>query len=555
VATTHGITESKVSSPEASGPRANGPAPLGIVGTVLRNSAWSTFAVVAQPILQFLFGGLTIRYLGMDSMGFSLTVGAVLSLAGRFGTCGVGEAALPAIASSMGCGDEHRVRRLIGVVLVVFGFSSVSTAVALYFSARPLVEWSGTTVATSTAVSFIAISCLSHVLGQMSHALMTVLRAAGRYDLVTMITTPTTFVTGIVACVVVPLVPSLITVALVGLVSAVSGLLLAVLVSLRSVPGLDRPLAGLGELPTLARYGSWLVLTHALAALTGGVDDLMIAGSCGAASLPPWAIAKRLWLAAHTFLAQHAEHLIPTLGSLRTTARSSFDSVSNAMHWYVVLLAAVGYAFMAWAGEAIVSLVAGSSVAALCQPPMVSFSLYGIFLSLLIIPIIAALAEGASRPAFIVSLLANSAQIAAVYGLSLVLGAPSVYYAPLAAIPALLLAMGTTSSRLFECRSAWSRIQPVAVPLVIGVLGVVSSAAAPIGMPVWHRIAAGGVLAVVVFMSTIGVERFLSINTTFHLQLTRVVKHVIDGVARVTLRGRIGFTRKQPPPTTQQVTP
>jgi hypothetical protein len=65
--------------------------------------------------------------------------------------------------------------------------------------------------------------------------------------------------------------------------------------------------------------------------------------------------------------------------------------------------------------------------------------------------------------------------------------------------------------------------------------------------------AVGGVLAVVVFLSTIGVERLLRINTTFHLQLARVVKHAIDGVARVTLRGKIGFAQKQPPPTTQQV--
>jgi O-antigen/teichoic acid export membrane protein len=531
------------------------PGRAGLANTILRNSAWSTFAVIAQPVLQFLFGGLTIRYVGMEAMGFSLTVAAVLGIAGRFGTCGIGEAALPAIADSIACGDDRRVRRLIGAVLAVFGVSSIVTAVLLASSAGRLVEWSDALVGKSTAVTFIGITCLSYVLGQITHALMTILRAAGRYDLVTIITTPLTLVTGIIACIVVPLAPSLTSVALVGLVSAVAGSLTTLFVASRAVPALCRPLAGLSELPSLARYGSWLVLTGAFAALTGGVDDLVIAWGCGATAVPPWAIAKRLWLTAHTFLGQHAEHLIPTLGSLRNTDRSSFDSVSSAMHWYVVLLAAVGYTLFAWAGEAIVAIVAGSSVASLCQPPIFAYSLYGIGLATLIIPVIAALAEGASRPAFVVAVLTNSAQLAAVYGIAITLGAPSVYYAPLAALPALLLATGTTSTSLFDPRSARSRIQPIAAPLIFGVLGVVSSTAAPIAMTGWHRIAAGGVLAVVVFMSTIGVERLLSINTTFHLQLARVVKHAIDGVARVTLRGKIGFTRKQPPTTTQQVTP
>ncbi len=531
------------------------PGRAGLASIILRNSAWSTFAVIAQPVLQFLFGGLTIRYVGMDAMGFSLTVAAVLGIAGRFGTCGIGEAALPSIAASLACGDERRARRLIGAVLAVFVTSSIVTAVLLSSSAGHLVEWSDALVGKSTAVTFIGVTCLSFVLGQITHALMTILRAAGRYDLVTMISTPLTLITGISACIVVPWFPSLISVALVGLVSTVAGSLTTLFVASRAVPALCRPLAGLSELPSLARYGSWLVLTSAFAALTGGVDDLVIAWGCGATAVPPWAIAKRLWLTAHTFLGQHAEHLIPTLGSLRNTARNSFDRVSSAMHWYVVLLAAVGYTLFAWAGEAIVAIVAGSSVASLCQPPIFAYSLYGIGLATLIIPVIAALAEGASRPAFVVAVLTNSAQLAAVYGIAITLGAPSVYYAPLAALPALLLALGTTPSSLFDPRSAWSRIHPVVVPLGFGILGVVSSAAAPVDMIGWQRMAVGGVLAVVILMTIIGVERIFLINTAFHLQLASVVTHAVDGVSHLKLRGKSVFARKQSPQKTQQVVP
>jgi O-antigen/teichoic acid export membrane protein len=509
------------------------PGSSSLMKTVFRNSVWSTFAVIATPILQFLFGGLTLRYVGVEAAGFSLAVGAVLGLAGRFGTCGIGEAALPAIASSLAAGDERRVRRLIGVVLSIFAASSIVAAIILLACAGRFVHWSKSPVPVATAVAFISISCLSHVFGQMNLALITLLRAAGRYDLVTAVTTPLSLVSGVFACALVPLFPSLITVALLGLASAGVGVVVALAVACRAMPLLRRPLLGLGELPPLARYGFWFLLTHIFATLTGGVDDLVITGTCGAAVVPPWAIGKRLWLTAHTFLAQHAEHLIPTLGGLRHRARETFDGVANAMHWYLMLLAAIGYTLMAWWGEVIVGFVAGGEVAALCRPAIFAYSVLGIGYAAVIMPVITGLAEGNSRPSFIVALLSNCAQLSAVYLIAVSLGAPAVYYAPLVAFPVLLLATGTTTASVFDARAAWSRLAPVAIPLGTGVLGAVASAAAPVGTVPWQRMAIGGVLAASVVLVTIGMERMLSINEIFHDQLRRVLRHTLESVIRV----------------------
>lgn len=509
----------------------------GLMKTVFRNSAWSTLSVIASPLLQFLFGGLTLRYVGVEATGFSLAVGAVLGIAARFGTCGIGEAALPAIAASLGANDERRVRGLIGVVFAVFGVSSVLSAMLLMAVAGPFVEWSKSPVDSTTAASYIAIACLSHVLGQLNLALTTILRAAGRYDLVTAVTTPLTLVSGIAACILVPLFPSLMTVAMLGLASAAVGLLVCLGVASRSVAAIRRPLLGLAEVPALARYGFWLLLTQAFGALTGGVDDLVITGTCGAAVVPPWAIGKRLWLTAHTFLAQHTEHLIPTLGSLRQSGREAVDGVAMAMHWYVMLLAAVGYTLMASWGELIVGAVAGADVAALCQPAIIAYSIVGIGYALLILPVIVALAEGASRPAFIVALLSNTAQIAAVFGLAKAFGAPAVYYAPVAALPALLLATGTTATSFFDSRAAWLRIRPVLVPAGCGLVGVIASMAIPDGdFPVWQRLLVGGLLAAGVFLATIGWERMLGVNAAFHRQLVRVVWHAFEVVAHLAHR-------------------
>jgi hypothetical protein len=453
---------------------------------------------------------------------------------------------LPAIAAALGANDERRVRGLIGAVLAVYGVSSAVIGLTLATCTGPFIAWSKAPVEPSTAAAFITVTCVSHVLTQLSLAITTILKAAGRYALVTAVTTPLTLVYGMAACVLVPLFPSLTTVAILGLASAVACLSVTLAAAFRAIPAIRRPLLGIADLPSLARYGFWLVLTHSVGALTGGVDELVITGTCGAAVVAPWSIGKRLWVTAHTFLAQHAEHLIPTLSSLRQTSCDAVDRMVMAMHWYVTLLAAVGYTVMASCGELIVGAVAGADVALLCKPSIYAYSLLGIGYAVVIIPVISAMAEGSSRPAFFVALLSNTAQIAVVVALARSVGAPTVYYAPVVALPALILSTGTTQTRLFDARTAWLRMKAVLVPMIMGVAGIAISVKIPADVSVSQRLAAGGVLAASVFAATIGLERSLAVNAVFHHQLRRVVRHALDIVLAAMHRVRAAARHRNP---------
>jgi len=509
------------------------PPESGVLATVFRNSLWSTFAVVASPILMFLFGGLTLRYVGIEATGFSLAVGAVLGIAGRFGTFGVGEASLVAIAGALGKGDTLKVRRLVGTLVVVFLVSALLAALAMVASARPFIAWAKSPVSFETAYLFIVLSSVAYVLTQVNMALTTILRAASRYDLVTAVTTPLSVLSGTLACITIPVYPSLITVALINLFSGLLTLIAALIVVLRAVPASRRPLLGLEELPGLARYGFWLLLTHVFSTLTGGVDDLVLTGTCGAVAVPPWSIGKRLWLTAHTFLAQHVEHLVPTLGSLRTADGSAFDRVFSGMHWYVLLLAASGYTLMAWWGEVLVVAVAGPSMRTICQPAIFAYSILGLAYAMLIMPVVASLAEGVSRPSFVVAALSNCFQLAALYLIAATAGLPWAYYAPLAAFPMLVGALGTTGVRLFDARLALRRLKSVAVPLSLGLAGVVSSLAIPSELQALPRLILGGFFGIGVLAATLVVERSLSMNGEAHGQLRRVIFHARDLVTRL----------------------
>lgn len=502
-----------------------------LLPTIFRNSFWSTFASVASPILVFLFGGLTIRYVGIEAAGFSMAVGSILGLAGQFGTLGIGDAILPAMAAALGAGDRTRVRRLVGTLFGAAVLSSCVTAGALVACAGPIVVWTRTAVPPRVALSFIAISAVTTILGSLSGTMQGIIRSASRHDLVTKTVLPLSVVSGVTGCILVPLFPSLTTVALISCVAALVNLPVMFTLACRIVPETVRPVFSLVELPGLVRYGFWVSLTRICAMMTGGVDDLLITAACGSAAVPPWSVCKKLLVTVHSFLAQHTEHLIPTLGSVREKSRSVFESIGDGMHWYVALVAACGYTFMAWAGPAIIAAAAGGKIAALCEIPLSAYSLLGIFNALTIIPVIFAMAVSDAKPGFVISLLGNSAQLLALAVLVRAFGVPAAYYAPLFAIPFLVATLGTTSTRLVDPGLAWRRIRPVLVPAGYGLAGVAASLAVPTTVTLGQRAIAGAVLAPALFALVVLTERSLGINPEFHRQLVKVILHAVGLVA------------------------
>lgn len=506
-----------------------------LLPTIFRNSFWSALACVAAPVIAFLFGGLTVRYVGIEAAGFSTAVGAMLAIAGQFGSLGIGEAIVPALGAALGAGDRPRVRRLIGLAFLFAIASSCLASIGLVLCTGAVIAWTRTKLPTEAAASFIMITAGTAIVTALTGGLTCILRSASRHDLVTKVTVPLAILRGVVGCVLVPLFPSLRTVAMINAFSALCDLPVMFVLARRIVPETVRPSVSLAELPRLARYGLWTSLTKLVSVMTGGVDDLVITGTCGAAALPPWTICKRLWLTMHTFLAQHVEHLIPTLGGVRETSRQVFESIGAGMHWYVVVVAAAGYTFLSWAGPPVIAAVAGDEVAALCAWPLFSFSLAGVFWSLSVMPVISALAASAASPGFIVALCSNTVQLATVVVLARSQGTPAVYLAPLAVIPIVVATLGTSPARLFEPGLAWRRIRPTLVPLAFGVVGVLSGLAPGEGRTFLERTLGGAAMATAVGVLTLVTEDALGINAQAHGQFVRAMRHGL-GIARGFLR-------------------
>ncbi|MFM8892500.1 MAG: oligosaccharide flippase family protein [Planctomycetia bacterium] len=332
--------------------------------------------------------------------------------------------------------------------------------------------------------------------------------------------------------------PSLLTVALLGCCSSLVSLSIFFPLASRIAPETTRPTLALAEVPALVRCGFWITLSRIVSMMTAGVDDLVITSTCGSAALPPWTICKRAVGTVHAFLAQHVEHLIPTLGSLRQNSQHTFDRLNAVMHWYIVLMAAVSYSCLAWAGPMLIATIAGEEVAQMSRFGLLSVCLNGLAMSLIIMPVISAMAVSDTRPNFILGLLNNVAVLSAIVLLARTYGAPAVYVAAVAVVPSTIMAVGISPTRLFDPGLAWTRIAPVLVPLILGLTAIVSTLLFPSTFASMRHAACGAALAPLLLLMTLGVERTLGMNAELHRQFFRMIRHVLEtaGLTRGTMK-------------------
>ena len=504
---------------------------MSLTSTIVRNTAWSALAVVATPVLAFLFGGLTLRYLGLEIAGYGLAVGAIYSIAARFGTLGLGQAVLPRLAAALTARDEHQARGLIGILLLVFTASGIAAATGFFLLTPVFNSRTDAPVTTSTAAIYIGLCGFAHTLGQVNLALATVLRAANRYDLVTAATTPLAFATGLTACTIIPFYPSLLTMATISASAALLGVVIVGRLAIRTVPLVLRPLPGIGEIPGLIGYAKWLLGGNLLAVLTNGADELLIAASGGFAAVPMWAIGKRLWITVHTFLAQHVEHLVPLLGGLGLDESARIGRIAHLMHWYVMMAAAGAFTFMAWSGPAIVGLIAGNEIGQASQQAIRSFAFFGLCFAIFIVPVTVGLARGRPRLSLHVIGLQQLTLFLPLWLFSRSIAGPSIYLAPLYGAACLLplLPFVISGSYGSQDRVAW--LKPVATSTGLAAFAIAATSLATMADSTVVAVSVGCLMAVTVLGTAVMLERAAGINVDCHVRFGFLVRQGFDRAA------------------------
>jgi len=496
----------------------------GLARTIARNTAWSAFAAIASPLLMFLFGGLTIRYVGLEAAGISVIMSSIFGVAARLTLLGVAEAFIPHMAAAIAADDQLAKKTLFGTVVAFTTGVAAATAILVMACWFLVVDRSPTTTLPKDMDTFLVVVSVTHIVTTVQNVFASVLRSAQRFDLLSAFTVPISFLTGLCGCLILPALPLLTTVATVGLLGAAASLAAAALMARRTVPDIMRPLLAVKTLVHLIRYGAWITLASLLSVLTTSVDALVLAAFCGAAAVAPYHIGKQLFVTGHTMLLQQTEHIGPTLSALGNARRDTADRIARGMLWLTVLLAAVGYSFIAWAGPVLVDTIAGHAVAHFGRVAIQSYAAYGLFMSLLIVPVTSGIATGFTRLAFLVGLVVGPCLLVGIATLGYFAGAPAVYLSPMLAIPGLILLLGTTPLHLCDTGVLSRRLAVIAAPLTLATVAIYVSALINPGLSSPNRLVTAAVIGVAMIPAVLGIERVLHRNHDLHATAWRLLQ-------------------------------
>jgi len=496
----------------------------GLARTVARNTAWSAFAAVASPLLMFLFGGLTIRYVGLEAAGISVVTASIFGVAARLTLLGVSEAFIPRMAAAIAANDQHETKTLFGTVVAFSTAMAAATAILVTGCWFLVVDRSPATALPKDTGAFLVVASLTHVVTTVQNVFAGVLRSAQRFDLLSAFTVPISFLTGLCGCLILPAFPRLTTVAAVGFLGAVASLAAAAFLARRTAPDIARPLLAVKTLVPLIRYGAWITLANLLSVLTASVDSLVLAAFCGTAAVAPYNIGKQLFVTGHTMLLQQTEHIGPTLSALGDAQRDTADRIAGGMLWLTALLAAVGYTFIAWAGPVLVDAIAGDAVAHLSRVAIQSYAAYGLVMSLLIVPVTIGMASGFPKLTFLVGLAVGPSLLVGIAMLGYFDGVPAVYLAPMLAIPGLFLLLGTTPHDLCDTGVLSSRLAVIAAPLALAIVAIGTSAMMNLGSNHPARLATAAVIGVDMIPAVLGLEHVLQRNRDLHATAWRLLR-------------------------------
>ena len=106
------------------------------------HSAYSALGTVSVFIVNFLFAGLTIRYLGNDQAGFFIVLSSIFALSQVAGGLGLTTPATKRATELFATGEVATVRRLIGSVLLINSLIGVSVVVGCLVFFPTIFGWS-----------------------------------------------------------------------------------------------------------------------------------------------------------------------------------------------------------------------------------------------------------------------------------------------------------------------------------------------------------------------------------------------------------------------------
>jgi O-antigen/teichoic acid export membrane protein len=363
--------------------------------SLLKSSGYAGISNLIELVLALLTAGLSIRFLGLEDAGFFLFFESLMQVNGGLFNLGFQSAVTKHAGQAIAEGEEGQARRFFEVgmsydLLVVFLPCLIILGIA------PLVvEWSGYSGNTTTALTYIYLSCGTLLFSKLQQVFSTGLMIRHSYGLISSFRIVSNILTNALRIGILLWIPSLPALGWTNAGVMLVGSCILGCLCIRKNHFAPRLRFARKELSQLWNFSKWEYIWSLCSMLTSNMDRILIVKYFGLGVLPIYSMAKRVLTLGHRFIAGFTDYLFPILsGQSQANRATMIQRMDYSLRWSLYGAAALVYGSAIILGPTFLDLVVGDQFGSQVQPYLIAFSAVGFIFLLDILPYHAARANG-----------------------------------------------------------------------------------------------------------------------------------------------------------------
>jgi O-antigen/teichoic acid export membrane protein len=346
----------------------------------VKHSIHSFIGTASVLVVNFLFAGLTIRYLGIEQAGFFITLNTVIAIAQVAGGLGIGNAAMMRISELYGQGDREICRKILGSVLLVNLCIGVVVGFCMFFLFPEIFVWSRLPdIYRKEAFNATVLSGLAFTIDQIGGSCRMLYAACQRQDIRNISMSLMGFLGGIFRIVCLRGFPSM-TVA--GGANCVVSLvwLCMDLYFVQRLLGRQVQLTWLWvEVRKMLRFSFWDMANNTGMGVINSADRIILTSVSGSGALPFYAISQRFYQQIHMGLAQQFSFLFPMLAATGKDVYQQVESVHDRTRWLLAVLGSLIYGVLFAVGPLILRYLISADFASKSRYCIYLMCIQGLF--------------------------------------------------------------------------------------------------------------------------------------------------------------------------------
>jgi O-antigen/teichoic acid export membrane protein len=374
-----------------------------------RNATASAGGTIATAAVQFVFAGLSIRYLGTGRAGFLLALQTLAGLNSLFGDLGLGLAAIRQVAILKAAGQIKEARETIASVCVISGATALGLTLIILFYFENIFRWSKLEAQYFSDAKLAAFLTLAgFVVTQLTSPWRAAYGALERYEILGAMNSSSGLVSGLGGIAILTIAPTMTSLAAVRTAVTILRAIADSHILRRLLNATPWPMFHWLKLRPLLSLSSWVYVDSLGGTLIARANSIILTQFVGSSALPYYELPQRVYTQIHGILASQSQFLLPLLSSYSDNAISQIQRVEDRLRWLLAIIAIHIYVPAALLGPAVIAYLVTPSFAVACTPLLYLACLQGLFLAVDIVPYYASLAVGSAKANSISHLIQGS---------------------------------------------------------------------------------------------------------------------------------------------------